>query len=95
MSLLTVGAKLQPRPGRTGAHTNTIEATCKHVKVFVKAYNRQKNHIYYLAEYMFTNLCRARDIDPFTMFLHVFRYVAWSIRPAHAYPPPFPRLTSK
>jgi hypothetical protein len=56
-------------PGRTGAHTDTIDATWKHVKVILNAYNRQTNYIYCLAEYMFASLCRARNIYRFTMFL--------------------------
>jgi hypothetical protein len=48
---VTVSAIFEPRPGRTGAHTNTIEATWKHVNVFLNAYNRQINYIYYLILY--------------------------------------------
>jgi hypothetical protein len=82
---VTVGAKFQPCPGRTGAHTNTTEATWKHVKVFLNAYNRQTNYIYYLSENMLASLCRARAIDPFTMFLLVITHVDWALRPTDYY----------
>jgi hypothetical protein len=81
--------------GRTGAHTNTIEGTGKHVKVILNAHNRQTNYIYYLSEYMFAYLCRARAIDPFTMFLHVVAHTDSSLLPAHASPHSPPRQTPK
>jgi hypothetical protein len=58
----------------TGAHTNTIEGTWKHVKVFLNAYNRKTNYIYSLSEYMFASLCAERATDLFTMFLDVITH---------------------
>jgi len=37
----------------TGAHTNTIESTWKHVNVLLNPYNRKADYVYILAEYMF------------------------------------------
>jgi hypothetical protein len=71
----------------TGAHTNTIEGTWTHVKIFLNAYNRKTNYIYSLSEYMFESLCAARAIDPFTMFLGVITHVDWSLQPARASQP--------
>jgi hypothetical protein len=71
----------------TGAHTNTIERTWKHVKVFLNAYNRKTNYIYSLSEYIFASLCAARATDPFTMFLDVITHVDWSLQPARASQP--------
>jgi hypothetical protein len=36
----------------TGAHTNTMEATWRHVKVFLNPYNRKANYLFCLAEYI-------------------------------------------
>jgi hypothetical protein len=63
----------------------------KHVKVFLNAYNRQTNYIYYISNYMFACLCRARAINPFTTFLHVIRQIDWSLHPAHTTDPTPPK----
>jgi hypothetical protein len=81
---LTVCVIFEHRPGRIGIQTNTILATWKHVKVSLNFYNRQTNYIYYLSDYMLACLCRARAIEPFTMFLHVIRQTDRSFHPAHA-----------
>jgi hypothetical protein len=70
----------------TGAHTNTIGGTSKHVKVFFSAYNRKTNDIYSLSKYMLAYLCAARHIHPFIMFLDVITNVDWSLQPARASP---------
>ena len=36
----------------SGAHTNTIESTWRHVKASLNAFNRQTDYILYLAEYI-------------------------------------------
>jgi transposase-like protein len=43
----------------TGAHTNTIESTLKHVKVFLGQYNRGEDYEFHFAHYMFAARCRA------------------------------------
>jgi transposase-like protein len=56
---------------RTGAHTNTIESTWRHVKAYLNPYNRKGDYIYHLAHYMFMARYRAEKVDPFTKFLHL------------------------
>jgi transposase-like protein len=41
---------------RTGAHTNNIESTWRHVKAYLSPYNRQVDYIYHLAHYMFVSV---------------------------------------
>jgi hypothetical protein len=48
---------------RTGAHTNTIESTWRHVKAFLSPYNRKGDYIHHLARYMFAARCRAEKVD--------------------------------
>jgi transposase-like protein len=43
----------------TGAHTNTIESTWRHLKAFLSPYNRKGDYIHHLAQYMFAARCRA------------------------------------
>ena len=62
---------------RTGAHTNTIESTWRHVKAFLSPYNR-KGTIHHLAHYMFAARCRAEKVDHFTKFLHLVGTIDWS-----------------
>ena len=38
---------------RTGAHTNTVESTWRHVKTFLSPYNRKGDYIHHLAHCMF------------------------------------------
>jgi hypothetical protein len=63
---VTVGAIFDPRPGWTGAHTNTMEATWKHVNGFLNA--------------LFAALCRASTIQTFTISLLVHPHVDWSLQ---------------
>jgi len=61
----------------TGAHTNTIESTWKHVKVLLSPYNRKADYVYFLAEYMFRQKCEA-DVDPFCKFMDIVATTDWS-----------------
>ena len=61
----------------TGAHTNTIESTWKHVKVLLSPYNRKADYVYFLAEYMFCHKCKA-DVDPFCKFTDIVATIDWS-----------------
>ena len=63
---------------RTGAHTNTIECTWRHVKAYLSPYNRKRDYIYHLAQYMFAARCRAENVDPFTKFLQLVATTDWS-----------------
>ena len=56
---------------RTGAHTNTIDRTWRHVKAFLSPYNRKGEYTHHLAHYMFSARCRAEKVDQFTKFLHL------------------------
>ena len=56
---------------RTGAHTNTIEGTWRHVKAFLSPYNRKEDYIHHLAHYMFSARCRAEKLDQFIEFLYL------------------------
>jgi hypothetical protein len=47
---------------RTGAHTNTIESTWRHVKAFLNPYNRV-DYIYHLAHYMIAAGYRSENLD--------------------------------
>jgi len=51
---------------RTGAHTNTIESTRRHVKAYLSPYNRKVDYIYHLTHYMFAAKCRVEKLHPFT-----------------------------
>ena len=62
----------------TGAHTNTIEATWKHVKVLLSPYNRKANYVHFLAEYMFRQKCKAEEVDPFSKFVEIVATIDWS-----------------
>jgi hypothetical protein len=44
----------------TGAHTNTVEATWRHAKVFLDPYNRKLSYRLCLAEYMFASASRTQ-----------------------------------
>ena len=66
---------------RTGAHTNTIESTWRHVKAYASPYNRKVNDIYHLAHYEFAAKCRAEKVHPFTRFLHLVASTDWNLCP--------------
>ena len=55
----------------TGAHTNTIDSTWKHVKATLSPYNRQSDYVVYLSEYMFRQKCKSKTIYPFVAFMDI------------------------
>jgi hypothetical protein len=63
----------------TGAHTHTIEATWRHVKVFLLHYHRGEDYHLHLAHYMFAARCRADGLAPFVMFLQLVANTDWSL----------------
>lgn len=68
---------------QTGAHINTIQSTWRHVKAYLNAYNRKKDYIYDLAQYMFNAMCRAENVDEFTKFIHIVSNRDWSHTSTH------------
>jgi hypothetical protein len=66
---------------RTGAHTNTIESTWRHVMAFLNPYNRVEDYIYHLAHYMFAAGCRSQNVDQFTKFIGIVASMDWSATP--------------
>ena len=69
---------------QTGAHINTIRSTWRHVKAYLNTYNKKKDYIYDLAQYMFTARCRAENVDEFTKFIHITSNRDWSSLPSHS-----------
>lgn len=56
----------------TGAHTNTIESTWRHVKNSLPSYHRKKTFfIGYLAKYVFVKRCRITNVDPTVAFFEL------------------------
>jgi hypothetical protein len=53
------------------------------VKAYLNTYNRRKDYIYDLAQYMFTARCRAEKVDEFTKFIHIVSNRDWSNPPSH------------
>jgi len=47
----TVNRTIEFFDQRTGADTNTIESTWRHVKAYLSPYNRKVDYIYHLAHY--------------------------------------------
>jgi len=56
---------------RTGAHTNTIKSTWRHVKAFLDLYKRMVDYIYHLAHYMFAAGCRSENVHQFAKFIGI------------------------
>jgi hypothetical protein len=54
----------------TGAHTNTIENSWRHVKAFHNSYKRMGD-IYHLAHYLFAAGCRSEKVNQFTKFIGI------------------------
>jgi transposase-like protein len=79
---LTVNHTLQFVDQQTGAHTNTIESTWRHVKAYLNPCNRKQDYIYQLAHYMFVARCRAENVDQFTKFLHLVATTDWDLFPS-------------
>ena len=61
---------------RTGAHTNTIENTWRHVKAFLNPYNRQG--VLHFPSRPVHIWCRSRNVDHFSLFLHIVANTDWS-----------------
>jgi hypothetical protein len=74
----TVNHSIQFVDPTTGAHTNTIESTWKHVKVLMNQYNRKPDYTYVLAEYMFRKRCKAESVRPFCNFMDIVATIDWS-----------------
>ena len=56
----------------TGAHTNAIESSWRHVKESFSSHGRRKEHVPgNLARYMFQKSCRANNTDPAKAFLKI------------------------
>ena len=62
----------------SGAHTNTIEAMWRSVKVFFGQYNRGEDYDFHLAHYMFAARCKAEGVPYFLQFLHLVANTNWS-----------------
>jgi len=74
----TVNRSLYFVDPQSGTHTNTIESTCHHMKVFLGPYNKAEDYHYHLAHYMFAASCRAQGIPPFLKFLQIVASKDWS-----------------
>jgi transposase-like protein len=61
----------------TGAQTNTIESTWRHVKVFLSRYTRGEDYVFHLAHHMFAARCKAEGVPPFLQFLHLIANTDW------------------
>jgi len=61
----------------TGAHTNMIESTWKQIKALLSPYNLKADYVYFLAECMFRQKCKAEDVDPFCKFIQIVAAVDW------------------
>jgi transposase-like protein len=65
----------------TGAHTNTIESTWKHVKASLSPYNRKAGYVWFLAAYMFRKKCKAENVDVYCKFMEIVAGIDWSTEP--------------
>ena len=63
---------------RTGAHTNTVENTWRHLKAFLSPYNRKGDYVHNLGHCMFAAKCRNEKVDHFTNFLHLVATIDFS-----------------
>ena len=41
-------------------------------------YNQKADYVYFLAQYMFRQKCKAEDVDPFCKFIQIVATVDWS-----------------
>lgn len=64
----------------TGAHTNTIESTWRHVKAKIPKYNRQGGFTNYFAMFMFSRACSEKSEHVFNKFVEIIREIDWSER---------------
>ena len=70
---LKVNHSLNFKDPETGAHTNTIEGTWRHVKASLPEYNRQTDFTVYLADYMFRKYFTAQKKDIVNAFIDIIR----------------------
>ena len=70
---------------RSGAHTNTIESTWRHVKAFLNPNNRMGDNIYHLAHNMFPAGCLSENADQFIKFVIVVASMDWCATPTLDY----------
>jgi transposase-like protein len=61
----------------TGANTHTIKSYWRHLEVYVDPFSRKKGCQCDQAQNMFTARCKADNVDPFTVFLHVAATTDW------------------
>ena len=66
---------------QTGAHTNKIESTWRHVKAFFNPYNQVEDYICHLAHYMFAAGCQSQNVDQFTKFIGIVANMDWGATP--------------
>jgi hypothetical protein len=58
----TVNNSIEFVDKRTGAHTNTIESTWRHIKASFSPYNRKGEYIYHLINYIFAMRCKDEKV---------------------------------
>lgn len=62
----------------TGAHTNKIETTWRHIKAKIPEYNRQGGWTNYLAMFLFSRMCSENNENVFNNFMEILREIRWS-----------------
>lgn len=75
---LKVNHSLNFKDPVTGACTNKIESYWRHFKASLPEYNRQGEFGGYIAWFMFRQICKSLDVDPFVKFLDIIRCTNWA-----------------
>jgi hypothetical protein len=65
---------------RTGAYTNTIKSSWRHVKAFLNPYNWMGINTYHMAHYKFPAGCRTANADEFTQYIGIVASMDWSAK---------------